>query len=102
MDITTRGSVMITTVILVLVYWLIVSIAAIIGEKAGNNIKRHRIVQRVSLVCWLPIGIFPGVNGFGVQYMLLVTVLPLISIYYLFEWQRTIVMNNWAKDLKKQ
>lgn len=94
MDITARGSVMLTTVFLVFVFWVAMSIAAIIGQKAGKRVSRHRIVQWVSIGFWLPVGVFPGINGFGLKYMILATVLPSITIYYLFQWQKTVVIKK--------
>jgi len=94
MDILSRRSVMFTLLFLAFVAGISICIAALIGEKAGTRKRRHRFLQWASICFWLPVGIFPGLSGFGWRYLLFATILPSITIYYLFYWQRIIVMKK--------
>lgn len=93
LDIATRRSVMLTAIALLFASGIVVSISALIGDKK-RSAKQRLFLKWVSIISWLPVGLIPGIIGFGWKYLLCVTILPSITIHQLFQWQKKIAENK--------
>lgn len=99
-DVNIGRNALFTGICLLIISGIISSILAFAGEKT-NDLKKLGYFQLISIVCWLPVGIIPGIIGFGWKYTLVATILPSITLYQFFEWNKQIAKNRMKKDIEE-
>ena len=75
------NNIMISTLVVSIV---IFCVAAYLFYRTDKKNKRL-LLQWISVFLWLPVGLVPGIMGFGWKYSLFATILPVSVIYWFFE-----------------